>query len=255
MKPAGTLLAVALAAAAPPALAHNPIFAPGPHVTYKGGLDVALEYRRERASGAGEERREQNVALGLEYGLTADWTAELEVPFQDLDENGAGASGLGDIVLRTRYRFLRLDSPGEQRSAALLLQVKLPTGDEDSKPRLGSGSADVVGGLLLGREAGAGTTMPPRAIDTMERARAGSERATVSFSTWSAAYAPCSPVTWSPTRCSFWNSIGKTPSATSGRARSCRIPVAGSSFSRRAFSGPTAMSPCAVGRRSRSPRR
>jgi hypothetical protein len=76
----------------------------------------------------------------------------MELPFVDKDLNDSGSSGLGDIVLRSRYRFLRLDTPGVQRSAAILGQVKLPTGDDDSNPRLGSGSTDFVGGLLYGHE-------------------------------------------------------------------------------------------------------
>ena len=139
-------------AATKPAAAHNPIFTPGPHVVYGGGLETTIGYSRDRASGAGEKETEQEIELELEYGLTADWTAEIELPYVVKDSSDDGSSGLGDIVLRSRYRFLRLDTPGVQRSAALLAQVKLPTGDDDSTPRLGSGSTDFVGGLLYGHE-------------------------------------------------------------------------------------------------------
>jgi hypothetical protein len=149
---AGALLAIGVIGAAKPAAAHNPIFTPGPHVVYQGGLEVTIGYVRDRASGAGETETEQEIELELEYGLTADWTAEIELPYLDKDVNDDGSSGLGDIVLRSRYRFLRLDTPGVQRSAAVLAQVKLPTGDDDGSPRLGSGSTDFVGGLLYGHE-------------------------------------------------------------------------------------------------------
>ena len=148
----GALLAVGMVATAKPAASHNPIFTPGPHLVYGGGLEVTAGYSRNRASGAGARETEQELELELEYGLTADWTAEMELPFVDKDLNQNGSSGLGDIVLRSRYRFLRLDSPGVQRSAAVLGQVKLPTGDDDRTPRLGSGSTDFVGGLLYGHE-------------------------------------------------------------------------------------------------------
>ncbi len=146
------LLTVAMVATAKPGGAHNPIFTPGPHLVYGGGLEATIGYSRNRASGVGERETEQEVELELEYGLTADWTAEMELPFVDRDLNGSGSSGLGDIVLRSRYRFLRLDTPGVQRSAAVLGQVKLPTGDDGRTPRLGSGSTDLVGGLLYGHE-------------------------------------------------------------------------------------------------------
>ena len=146
------LAAIAVMAGANPAVAHNPIFTPGPHVVYGGGLEITAGYSRNRASGAGETQTEQEAELEFEYGLTADWTAEIELPFLDKDNNDQGASGIGDIVLRSRYRFMRLDTPGVQRSAAVLGQIKLPTGDDDSNPRLGSGSTDFVGGLLYGHE-------------------------------------------------------------------------------------------------------
>ncbi len=148
----GALVAVVMVATAKPGAAHNPIFTPGPHLVYGGGLEATIGYSRDRASGAGERETEQEVELELEYGLTADWTAEMELPFVDKDLNDSDSSGLGDIVLRSRYRFLRLDTPGVQRSAAVLGQVKLPTGDDDRTPRLGSGSTDFVGGLLYGHE-------------------------------------------------------------------------------------------------------
>jgi hypothetical protein len=146
------LLAIGLSAVAGPAAAHNPIFTPGPHLVYGGGYEASIKYSRDRAKGAGEENTGQEIELELEYGLTADWTAEIGLPFADNRQNGVGASGLGDIVLRSRYRFLRLSTPGVQRSAAVLGQIKLPTGDDDGTPRLGSGSTDFVGGLLYGHE-------------------------------------------------------------------------------------------------------
>ena len=148
----GALVAVGVVAAIKPGAAHNPIFTPGPHLVYGGGLEVTVGYSRDRASGAGEREGEQEGELELEYGLSADWTAEMELPYLDKDSNDSGSSGLGDMVLRSRYRFLRIDTPGVQRSAAMLGQVKLPTGDDDSNPRLGSGSTDFVGGLLYGHE-------------------------------------------------------------------------------------------------------
>ncbi len=148
----GALLAIAMAAVSAPGAAHNPIFTPGPHLVYKGGLEASVEYFQDRASGAGATETGREAKLGFEYGLSADWTAELDLPYADNKTDNADASGLGDIVLRSRYRFLRLSSPGLQRSAALLAQVKLPTGDGDSNPRLGSGSTDFLGGLLYGYE-------------------------------------------------------------------------------------------------------
>ena len=146
------VLAIGLVSIAKPSAAHNPIFTPGPHLVYGGGLEVAAGYTRDRTSGNGEREIEQEGELGFEYGLTPDWTAEIDLPFVDKDFGGGDSSGLGDIVLRSRYRFIRLSTPGVQRSAAVLGQIKLPIGDDDSNPRLGSGSTDFLGGLLYGHE-------------------------------------------------------------------------------------------------------
>ena len=40
--------------------------------------------------------------------------------------------------------------PGAQYKAAAFLNTKLPTGDDDSRPRLGGGSTDVIAGLATG---------------------------------------------------------------------------------------------------------
>ena len=132
--------------------AHEPIFVPGAHVHSKDGHELALEYQRDRTSGAGVKKTEQELALEYEYGVTADWTVKAEIPLVDKDSNGNGSTGIGDMALGTKYRFLRVDLPGMQYSTTLLFQAKLPTGDDDRNPRLGSGSTDFVGGLLHGLE-------------------------------------------------------------------------------------------------------
>ena len=67
-------------------------------------------------------------------------------------KGGGDARGVGDIILRTRYQLWRWDLPGAQYKITALLKVKLPTGDDDSRPRLGSGSTDITTGLVSGYE-------------------------------------------------------------------------------------------------------
>ena len=134
------------------ALAHGPIFSPSPHTPFKGAFAVGVEYARERESATGEDTTVQELALELEYGVTADWELIVEVPTTRKEQGAASSDGLGDMVLATKYRFLRIDTPGLQRSVAALFQVKLPTGDDEATPRLGSGSTDFLGGITAGYE-------------------------------------------------------------------------------------------------------
>jgi hypothetical protein len=144
-------MTTALGAAAP-AEAHGPLFSPGPETIWKGGTELTLSLHTAKAAGAGEEEKEYEVFVEAEYGLTANWQVGIEIPYTRKDLDGRNADGLGDIVLDTKYQFWKRDLPGAQYKAAAFLKTKLPTGDEDSQPRLGSGSADVIVGLATGYE-------------------------------------------------------------------------------------------------------
>lgn len=143
----GLGLAGCLAASA--AWAHNPVFALGPHVLYKGGVEIAPQTTRSEAG----SRRETESLLNLAYGITGDWSAGVELPYVDRETAAASARGRGDVQLFTKYRFWRHDTPGAQESAALLLKVNLDTAKENTTPALGSGGAtDATLGVAYGYE-------------------------------------------------------------------------------------------------------
>lgn len=58
------------------ARAHDPIFGLGPHVLYKGGVEVHLNAGRDKAG----NEREDEAAVELTYGLTGDWAAGSSCP-------------------------------------------------------------------------------------------------------------------------------------------------------------------------------
>ncbi len=128
-----------------PARAHDPVFALGPHVLFKGGVELAPEIFTEDA---GEYRRTE-LGLELTYGITGDWAAGIELPYAYKDGIGDN-SGLGDVSLFTKYRFWRRDSLGVQESAAILGKIKFDT--SAGNPPLGSGSTDGLLGLAYGYE-------------------------------------------------------------------------------------------------------
>ena len=132
--------------------AHGPLFSPAPETVWKGGTEITLGLHAERAAGAGEKEKAYELRLEGEYGFTADWEIGIEIPYAWKERNSDDANGVGDIVLDTKYQFWKRDLPGAQYKAAAFLKAKLPTGDDDSRPRLGSGSTDVIGGLVTGYE-------------------------------------------------------------------------------------------------------
>jgi Putative MetA-pathway of phenol degradation len=139
-------------AANKPLQAHGPLFSPAPETIFKGGAQVTLGFDTRKATGAGAKEKEYEAILEAEYGLTADWEIGIEAPYSWREQNGTNANGIGDIILDTKYQFWKRDVPAAQYKAAALLKVKLPTGDEGSTPRLGSGSSDAIAGLVTGYE-------------------------------------------------------------------------------------------------------
>lgn len=129
-----------------PALAHDPVFGLGPHVMYKGGVEIAPQISTEK------EQDERGTELGVEltYGITGDWAAGVELPW--VDKNGINNnSGPGDVSVFSKYRFWRRDSLGVQQSASILGKLKFAT-SAGGLPPLGSGSTAGLLGLAYGYE-------------------------------------------------------------------------------------------------------
>ena len=124
--------------------AHDPVFGLGPHVLFKGGLEIAPEVRVGKAGDADE------TVLGVEltYGITGDWSAGLELPYINQGNKGNETRGYGDLSVFTKYRFWRNDSLGAQESMALFAKLKTDSSDID----IGSGTTDGILGLAYGYE-------------------------------------------------------------------------------------------------------
>lgn len=144
----GSLLTSLLVMASGMAVAHDPIFGLGPHVLYKGGVEVAPQVHTEKQG----DEQETELALELTYGITGDWAAGIELPYAYKDDGTNTSDGVGDISLFTKYRFWRNDQLGSQETAAVLAKVITDTGDDDTSPKLGSGTTDTILGLTYGYE-------------------------------------------------------------------------------------------------------
>lgn len=118
---------------------HDPVFAPGPHTLYKGGVELHLGAHQNDA-GNDIEREYEAAVL---YGLTGDWVLGIELPYHDADIG----SGLADPALLTKYRFWREDTLAVQESAAVLLRIK-----PDSGAKHGSDADAALVGITYGYE-------------------------------------------------------------------------------------------------------
>ena len=130
--------------------AHEPVFSIGPETIFKGG--IGLESEIEYDKGASEH------STGLHYefifGVMENFSISGKFPYilEKKISNFASSSGLGDIMLRGKYRFYKNDKLGASYKAALIGGIKFPTGDEEKKPSIGTGATDYFLGISAGYE-------------------------------------------------------------------------------------------------------
>ncbi len=92
-----------------PTQAHEPLFGLGPHTVGKYSWAVESEFEREAT--------DLTNTIEILYGLTPDFAVTLVTPY--LFENETRGAGLGNVTLRGKYRFIRLDKPGASTAFAL----------------------------------------------------------------------------------------------------------------------------------------
>lgn len=126
------------------AIAHDPIFSPGPHVLFKDGVELHL--KNENSNNGRQADNKQSLAA--KYGLTGDWVVGLTLPYQPVNDPQLSGKAIGDITVSTKYRFWRDDLPGVQESAAVLVNLKLDTAGAKS----GTRTNDSIVGLAYGYE-------------------------------------------------------------------------------------------------------
>ncbi len=131
-----------------PAQAHGPIFSPGPETIYKDGIETHLEYHRA----AKENETENELSLGLGYGITQDWMVSAELPYTAIKEEGVGNNGIGNIALETTYRLWKHNDLGKQDSVSAIARAVLDSAKNSGTPSLSSGTNDFILGLAYAHE-------------------------------------------------------------------------------------------------------
>jgi hypothetical protein len=138
------VLILSVIVASTQAWSHDPVFGLGPHVLFKGGVEIAPQYHVDKAG----DEKEHNLGLELTYGLTGDWAAGVEIPYVDRSNVMSSESGQGDISVFTKYRFWRKDSPGLQQSMTVAAKLNTDSGENG----IGTGTTDGILGLAYGYE-------------------------------------------------------------------------------------------------------
>lgn len=105
---------------------------PDGKISAEFGLESAVDRSDNRANA---------ICAALNYGLAGNMSTGLELPYIMLDaKSGSSESGLGDIMVKLKYRFV--EETGSGPSMMAKFNLTLPTGDEDAG--LGSGKSNFV---------------------------------------------------------------------------------------------------------------
>lgn len=130
------------------ARAHDPVFAAGPHVIYKGGVELHVGIHQEKS----RDERVAEAELRFTVGISGDWAAGISVPYvrstgqQDTDH------ARGPTSVSTKYRFWRNDMKGVQESSAIFSKVIFADGDAGQQGRSRRDGNDYLLGFAYGYE-------------------------------------------------------------------------------------------------------
>ncbi len=131
-----------------PASAHGPIFSPGPETIYKDGIEIQLEYYQSKTP----SETENELMLGLGYGINQDWEIAIELPYSNNSADDVNKSGLDNIVLETKYRLWRLNAFGKQDSISGFAKAIIKNSNNQPQTEATKNTTDYILGLAYGQE-------------------------------------------------------------------------------------------------------
>jgi hypothetical protein len=128
---------------------------------FKGQMIIRSQVRYTRmADDPTESGRDMRIWMfpnTFVYGVTEKFAVLLTAPYVEKklksttgdSSSTVSDSGISDIKLMSKYRVWSKDLPGEARRVSLIGGLELPTGDDEARLKLGSGSVDPVTGILF----------------------------------------------------------------------------------------------------------
>ncbi len=121
------------------------------------GFVIPIVHTRARAKALATIARNSAISAGIHNfdPATGDSCIDFDPARTDQckDESGGDATGIGDVLLRTKYNFLRNQEVWPD--LAIFGQVKLPTGDKDDL--LGTGETNFLALLVATKSFGLGS--------------------------------------------------------------------------------------------------
>lgn len=149
------LIVIPVLALATAAWPHETNFGLSPHTVYREGWLVEYGFHQEEASGGGVRRRSRESEMHALYGVRADLSLGLSLPWAREEEarNGPseGASGPGDLGLLAKYRVFKFDSLLASDYVSVLGDLRLPTASRAGTPALSEGGGSILAGLGYAR--------------------------------------------------------------------------------------------------------
>lgn len=142
----GSVLVVVVLGITGRAEAHEPVFSPGPHTLYKGGVSTSVS----STVGMPEEGDAQlGFNAGLVYGLTADLNLAAGVPVVvGRDAEHGPSTAVGDPVLQVKWRPWKNMAKGRIDALSVFGALKLPAGHHD----VSQGNTGYTLGATIARE-------------------------------------------------------------------------------------------------------
>ena len=138
-----------------PTLAQGPpINTDSPILLGLSGAGVRSFAKVTRKSMPGKDLTVFMSPVALPYNLTTEFLVGAILPYFSKELNTGSASstssGIGDVKLFAKYLLLQIDRPQETFRVMVKGTVKLPTGEEDEAPSLGTGTTDYGFGAVAG---------------------------------------------------------------------------------------------------------
>ncbi len=104
----------------------------------------------------GENSKFTNLTTSFYYRFSKKFTALIITPFRlenmiFTNTTHSQSQGIGDIILEGTYYFYRQQKKNAFYRGSLIGGVKLPTGNSEKRPILGTGSTDIISLLSLSR--------------------------------------------------------------------------------------------------------